>query len=172
MEAVPGRFVGAGERRADHHGVGAERDRLGDVPAVAHPAVGDHHRVVAGLEHVRGARVRDVRDRRGLRHPDAEHPARGARRARPHPDEHAGGAGAHQVKARVVGGAAADHHGHVQGGDELLEVERLRDGGDVFAGDDRALDHEHVEARLQRELVVAQHPLGGQRGGDDHLVLP
>ena len=38
----PGRLVGAGERRADHHGVGAAGDRLGDVAAVAHAAVGDH----------------------------------------------------------------------------------------------------------------------------------
>ncbi len=90
----------------------------------------------------------------------------------PDPDEHAGGAGAHQVKAGVVGGAAADDDGHVEGGDELLEVERLGDRGDVFAGDDRALDHEHVEAGLQRDLVVAQHPLGGQRGGNDDLLLP
>ena len=114
--------------------------------------------------------MRDVGDRGRLGDADAEHPARRARRAGPDADEHAGGAGAHQVQARVVGGAAADDDGHVQGGDELLEVERLGDGGDVFAGDDGALDHEHVEAGLERDLVVAQHPLGGERGGDDHLL--
>ena len=40
--AVAGRLVGARERRADHHRVGAAGDRLGDVAAVAHAAVGDH----------------------------------------------------------------------------------------------------------------------------------
>ncbi len=52
-----------------------------------------------------------------------------------------------------------------------LRFERLRDRRDVFAGDDRALDHEHVEARLERELVVLEHALGGQRGRDDDLLL-
>ena len=108
VEAAAGRLVGARERRADHHGVRAERDRLGDVPAVAHPAVGDHLAVLAGLEHVRRAGMRDVGDRRRLRHADAEHAAGRAGRARADPDEHAGGAGAHQVQTRVVGGAAAD----------------------------------------------------------------
>ena len=89
----------------------------------------------------------------------------------PTPDEHARGAGAHQVQARVVGGAAADHDGHVEPRDELLEVQRLGDRRDVLARDDRALDHQHVEAGLERELVVLQHPLGRQRGGDDDLLL-
>ena len=171
VEAVTGRFVGARERRADHDGVGAERDRLGDVAAVAHAAVGDHERVVAGLEHVRRARVRDVRDRSRLRDADTEHPARGAGSAGADADEHAGGAGAHQVQAGVIGRAAADDDGHFEGGDELLEVQRLGDGRDVFAGDDGALDHEHVETGLERELVIAQHALRCQRRGDDDLLL-
>ena len=51
---------------------------------------------------------RDVGDRRRLRDADAEHAARGARRAGADADEHAGRAGAHEVQARVVAGAAAD----------------------------------------------------------------
>ena len=40
--AAAGRLLGARERRADHHRVGAAGDRLGDVAAGAHAAVGDH----------------------------------------------------------------------------------------------------------------------------------
>ena len=93
--------------------------------------------------------------------------------AAPGPDahEHAGRAGAHQVQPRVVGGAAADDDGHVERRDELLEVERLGDRRDVLAGDDGALDHEHVETRLERDLVVLEHALGRQRGRDDDLLV-
>ncbi len=41
----------------------------------------------------------------------------------------------------------------------------------MFAGDDRPLDHEHVEARLHRDLVVVEHALRGQRGRDHDLLL-
>src|ERR1700730_4403169 len=41
----------------------------------------------------------------------------------------------------------------------------------MLAGDDRSLDDEHVQAGLHRDLVVAEHPLRGQRGCDDHLLL-
>jgi hypothetical protein len=88
--AAAGRLVGARQRRADHHGVGAAGDRLGDVAARAHAAVGDDLGVLAGLQHVLGAGGRDVGDRRRLRDAEAEHAARGARRAGTDADEHAG----------------------------------------------------------------------------------
>ena len=106
--AAPGSLLAAGERRADHHGVGAAGDRLRDVAAGPHAAVGDHVAVLAGLEHVLGARRRDVGDRRRLRDADPEHAARGAGGARADADEDADGAGPHQVQAGRVGGAAAD----------------------------------------------------------------
>jgi len=113
----------------------------------------------------------DVGDRGRLRHADPEHAARRARRARPDPDEDTGRAGAHEVQARRVGGATADHDGDVERGDELLQVQRLGDRGDVLAGDDGALDHEHVQPGLERDLVVAQDALRRQRRGDDDLLL-
>ena len=86
--AAAGRLVGARQRRADHHGVGAAGERLRDVAAVPHAAVGDHLHVLAGLEHVLRAGGRHVGDRGGLRDADAEHAARGAGRARADADEH------------------------------------------------------------------------------------
>ena len=58
--AAARRLVRAGERRADHHRVGAAGDRLGDVAAGAHAAVGDDVHVHAGLVEVAdpGARRR------------------------------------------------------------------------------------------------------------------
>ena len=47
---------------------------------------------------------------------------------------------------------------------------RLSSRGDVLGGDDRALDHEDVEARLERDLVVLAHLLRRQRRRRDHAV--
>src|SRR5581483_6752321 len=47
--AAAGSLVRAGQRRADHDGVGASGDRLGDVAAGPHAAVGDHVAVAPGL---------------------------------------------------------------------------------------------------------------------------
>ena len=123
--AAAGRLVRAGHRRADHHGVGATGDRLGDVAAGAHAAVGDHVAVAAGLVQVLAPRGRRVGDRGGLRHADPEHAARRARVARSDPDQHADRAGPHQVQGGRVRRAPADDHGDVERRDELLQVERL-----------------------------------------------
>ena len=170
VEAVARRLVGARQRRADHHGVGAAGDRLRDVAAVAHAAVGDHLAVLARLEHVLGAGRRDVGDRRRLRDADAEHAARGARRAGADADEHGRRAGAHQVQAGVVARAAAEHDRDRQLADELLEVEHVTLGRDVLGRDHGALDHEDVEPGVERELVVALDLLRGERGGRDDAV--
>ena len=45
----PGRLLGAGQRRAEHQDVRAGGDRLGQLAAAAHPAVGDDRDVAAGL---------------------------------------------------------------------------------------------------------------------------
>ena len=85
-------------------------------------------------------------------------------------DEHAGGAGTHQVQTRVIGGATADdHRDRRQLANELLEVERWAAlvARDVLGGDDGALDHEDVQSGLERHLVVGTHLLGGERGGGD-----
>ena len=76
------RLGGGGERRADHHRVGAADDGLGDVAAGAHAAVGDDVDVDAGLVEVAHAGGAGVGDGGGLGHADAEHAAGGAGVAR------------------------------------------------------------------------------------------
>ena len=136
-------------------------------PPGAHAAVGDDVAVLAGLQHVLGASGRDVGDRGRLRDAEPEDSARGARGAGADAHQDADGAGAHQVEAGRVGGAAAgdDRDRHL--GDELLEVERLGLGRDVLGRDHGALDHEDVEARLERDLVEVGHALRGERAGCD-----
>ena len=163
--AAAGRLVRAGERRADHHRVGAARDRLGDVAAGAHAAVGDDVHVHAGLVEVTDARARGVGDRGRLRHTDAEHAAARARVARADADEHADRAGAHEVQRGGVRRAAADDHRQVELADELLQVERLALGvvRHVLGRHDRALHDEHVELGVEHVLRVLLDALRRER---------
>ena len=72
----PGASDAAGKRRADHDGICSAGDRLGDVSAGTHAAVGDDVAVLAGLVQVTHASSRCIRDRGALRHADAEHASR------------------------------------------------------------------------------------------------
>jgi hypothetical protein len=85
-------------------------------------------------------------------------------------DQDADGAGPHQVKACVVGGTAADHTRDVERGDELLQIERLGLGGDVLRRDHGPLDHQDVEPRLERDVVVLGHLLRSERAADDRAL--
>jgi len=80
-------------------------------------------------------------------------------------DDHARSAGAHQVQRSLVVGAAADEHGHVEVGDERLEVETRRlTLRDVLGGDHRALDYQQIDTlgeHVRREL-------GGVLRGEPH----
>ena len=80
--AAARRLVGAREGRADHDRVGARGERLADVAARRHAAVGDDRHVAAGPLVVEVARGRGVGGGGHLRHAEAEHLAARAGRAR------------------------------------------------------------------------------------------
>jgi hypothetical protein len=71
------------------------------------------------------------------------------------------------VQRRRVGRTAADHTRDRDLGGELLQVERLALRRDVLGGDHGALDHEDVEAGLDRDLVVLGDALGRERARGD-----
>ena len=125
--APAGGIGGARERDAEHDGIRSHRQCLDDVAGRADAAVGDDvHVASARLVEVVAARAGDVGDGGRHRGVDAERRAGRGRRSPAEADEHAGGAGAHEVQRRRVGRGAADDDRDVQVVDELLEVERLR----------------------------------------------
>ena len=148
--AAAGRLDRPRERRADHDRVGAADDRLGDVAAGTHPAVGDDVDVAAArLVEVAHPRARRVSDRGSHRNTDPEHAAGGAGVARADTDQQAGRTGAHEVQRGGERRAAADDHGHIEVTDEALQVQRLGSAGNVLRADDRALDDEQVDAGFE-----------------------
>ena len=114
------------------------------------------------------ARSGRVGDRRRLRHAHAQHAAGRARVTRPHADEHALGAGSHQVQSGLVRGATTDERRDRNARDELLQVERLPVRRDMLGRDDCALNDEHVEPGLQGKLVVVADTLRRERAGGEH----
>ena len=169
MHALARSFLGTGQRRAKHHGIGAKRERLDEAAGVAHAAVGDHLDVTAaGLVHVVAAGFGHVGDGGGHRSVNTDGVAVRGYCAAAEADEHAGRAGTHQVQGRgVVGGAAYDD-GHIQIVDELLQVQWLVILGDVLGGNDRAADDEQVDARFEHGRIIVLRALRGQgaRNGD------
>src|SRR6478735_1425053 len=103
------------EGGAEHHRVGAARDRLDDVTGRADAAVGDDVDVApAGLVEVVATGGSDVGDSGGHRGVDAQGGARRVRRPAAEADEDAGRSGAHEVQGRRVGGRAADDDRNVE----------------------------------------------------------
>ena len=167
VEAAPGGVGGAGERGTEHHGIRAAGDRLDDVAAGAHAAVGDDvHVAAAGLVEVVAPRGGDVGDGRRHRRVDAERAPGGVRGAAAEADEHAGRAGAHEVQRGRVGGRAADDHGHVELVDEALEVQRLGAARDVLGRDGGAADDEEVDPGVDDGLPQLLGALRGEGTGD------
>jgi hypothetical protein len=101
---LAGRFFRAREEAADHHGVRAGGERLGDVARIADAAIGDQRHV--GVRE----RFRDVRDGGDLRHADARDDPRRADRAGTDADLHRVGTAVYE-RLRRCGrrDIAADH---------------------------------------------------------------
>src|SRR5882672_439721 len=121
VESLRGRFLGAGEWGADHHGVSARRERLAYVRADTHAAVGDHGHAHAAAAHVLISSRRDIGGGGDLGHSDAEHAASGAGCAGPDSNQDARNAGFHQLQRCLVVHAVADDDRDVAGADKLFE---------------------------------------------------
>src|SRR5918999_652584 len=87
---------------AEHDGVGPTRYGTGQVPAGAHPAVGDDVDVIAGLEEVPHPGGGGVRDGGRLRHTDPDHAPGGTDAPGTHTHQNSNGPGPHEVQRRRV----------------------------------------------------------------------
>src|SRR5919197_960918 len=135
---LPRRFVGAGEKRAEHHHMRARGDGLGDIARIAHAAVGDERH--AGLLERRG----HVLDGGDLRHADAGDDARRADRAGADADLHAVRPMIDERPRGIAGAdvAADDLHAGIALLDPLHAIEH------TLRMAVRRVDHQHIGARF------------------------
>src|SRR5882672_6668580 len=162
--AAAGSFLGAREGGADHDRVGAGGEGLADVAAGGHPAVGDDRHVAAGPLVVEVARGRRVGGGGHLRHPEPQHLAARARRARTHPDQQRVYAAVHQLETGLVGDDVADDERDREVLLELADVHRGVLARDVPRGGHGGLHDEEVGARFLGDLGEA---LGALRDRGD-----
>ena len=136
----PGRLLDACEHRADHHGVGAGDQRLGDVARLLQTAIGDH-RDAGGL-----ARQRGFVDRGDLGYATSGHDAGRADRARTEADLDRVGACVDECLRTLAGRDVAADDLHVLGGWVGLEpLDDLEQHADVSVG---RVGDEHVDTGL------------------------
>ena len=128
------------------------RERLADVGADAHAAVGDDRDAHAASPHVLVTRGRDIGRGSHLRHADAEHASCRACGARTDADQDARDAGLHQLERRLVMDAVADDDRDVACPDQLLERELVVRLGRMPRGEHCALDDKDVGACLLNDL--------------------
>ena len=171
--AAAGRLVGACERRADHHRVGAAGDRLRDVAAVAHAAVGDHaarsrrSRACAASAPPRRRRSPSPAGRRcrARRASCRSRPGRRRRARRPRRcASGAGPCGRRRSRRRRPGTGTSR--------DELLQVQRLGDRRETCSAETTVPWITRMSsAGLERDLVVLAHALRRERRGRDDALL-
>lgn len=75
------------------------------------------------------------------------------RRLPAEPDQHPGGTRAHQMQGSLVGGGPADDDRNVQVVDELLQIQGLVAGGDMFGRNRRSTYYEEIHTRIDHRGV-------------------
>lgn len=169
---APGRVGGGSELVAEHHRIGSARHGLGEVAGAEDASVGDDVDITAaGLVEVVAAGGGGVDDRGGHGHADAQHLVGGGGTGLAVAHDHPGRAGPHEVHRSAVVTHPAGDDGDVEGVDEVLQVQRLP-ARHVLGGDDRALDHEDLDAGSQEGGCQLAGPLGADAGGDRHPGVP
>ena len=153
---VAGALLGAGEKRAEHHALGAGRYRLDDVAGVGDPTVGDHRDVP-----LPGPSCREP-DRRQLRHARAADDASGADRTSADANLDRIGSGVGEGVDAVLGDHVAGDHGQ-RGPARLDPLDRLDHACRVSVGgvDTDCVDggsHQRLDPSLE---VVADAHCGG-----------
>src|SRR5438105_14157990 len=117
------RFMGFGKGASHHNGVGPAGERLANIPAFAHPAVGDDRDKAGSFFEIGVARGRAIDGGRNLRHAKAEDPARSASCSRPDSHQNRGRSTAHALERHIVADGVANDHGTPNFPTESSEIE-------------------------------------------------
>ena len=140
-----------GEGAADHDGVRAAGERLADVAAFAHAAVGDDRNVARCFLEISVAR-RGAIDRRGdLRDAEPKDAARSAGGARSDADQDRGRTAFHDLEGGVVTDGVADDDRDPHVAAKFRELERFVFGRNVPDRRDGALHDKNVGTRFLRD---------------------
>src|SRR5258705_4153662 len=172
MIAASRRFVSLGKRAAHHDRVCAASQRLANVAASAHAAVGDNRHIPRCFFEVSIARCRAIDRGSHLRNPESEHTTRSASSSRPDTNQDRSRPALHYLKSHIVPDCVSHNHRDTHFAAKFFKIERLVLRRNVTDGGNRALHNENVRASFLRDPPKFHRALrNGTHGGYNSGVL-
>src|SRR4029077_12499733 len=166
MIAASWRFVGLGKRAAYHHRVCATSQRLANIAAFVHPAVGDDGHIPRRFFEVSTARCRAIDRGSHLRNPESEHTTRSASSSRPYTNQNRGRPALHYLESYIVPDCVSHDHRDTHLAAKFFKVERLVLRRNVTDGGNCTLHNENVRASFLRNSAKFRCTLRNRTYGD------
>src|SRR5205085_2833730 len=166
MVATSGRFVRLGKRAAHHDRVCAACQRLANVAASAHAAVGDDRHIPRCFFEVSVSRCRAIDRGSHLRNPESEYTTRSASSSGPDTNQDRSRPALHYLESHIVPNCVSYDHRDTHLTAKFFKIERLVLRRNVTDGGNRALDDENVRASFLRDSAKFRSALrnGTYRG--------
>src|SRR5438874_5377395 len=172
MVAASWRFVSLGKRAAHHDRVCAASQRLTNVAASAHAAVGDDRHITRCFFEVSVARCRAIDRGSHLRSPESEHTTRSAGSSGPDTNQDRRRPAFHYLESHIVPDCVSHNHRDTHLTAKFFKIERLVLRRNVTDGGNRALDNENVRPSFLRDPAKFRCALrNGTHGGYNTGVL-
>src|SRR3954468_13262995 len=172
MIAASWRFVRLGKRASHHDRVCATGQRLANVPASAHAAIGNDGHVSRGFFEVSVARCRAIHRGGHLGNSESEHTTRSASSSGPDTNQHRSRAALHDLESNIVPNCVSHDYRDPHLTAKFFKIERLVLRRNVTHGGYRALHNENVRASVLRDPAKFRCALrNGTHGGYNTGVL-
>src|SRR6476646_801779 len=151
MVAASWRFERLGKRAAHHDRVCAASQRLANVAASAHAAVGDDRHIPRCFFEVSIPRCRAIDRGSHLRNPESEHTTRSASSSRPNTNQNRRRTALHYLASYIVPDCVSHDHRDTHLAAKSFKVERLVLRRNVTHSRNCALHNENVRASFLRD---------------------
>src|SRR6476646_3481483 len=172
MIAASWRFVRLGKRASHHDRVCAAGQRLANVPASAHPAIGNDGHVSRGFFEVSVARCRAIDGGGHLRNSESEHTTRSTSSSGPDTNQDRSGPALHYLESNIVSDCVSHDYRDAHLTAKFFKIERLVLRRNVTHGGNRALHNENIRASFLRDPAKFRCALrNGTHGGYNTSVL-
>src|SRR4029077_4671056 len=166
MVAASWRFVRLGKRAAHHDRVCAASQRLANVAASAHAAVGDDRHIPRCFFEVSVARCRAIDRGSHLWNPESEHTTRSASSSGPDTNKDRSRPALHYLESHIVPDCVSHDHRDTHLTAKFFKIERLVLRRNVTDGGSCTLEHEKVRASFLRNSAKFRCTLRNGTPGD------
>src|SRR5215471_17748743 len=146
MVSATWRFLRLGKRTAHHDCVSAASQRLANVAASAHAAVGDDRHIPRCFFKVSVTRCRAVDRGSDLRNSESKHSTRSASGSGPYTNQHRSRPALHYLKSHIVADCVSYDHRDTHLAAKFFKIKRPVLRGNVTHSGNRTLHNKNVRA--------------------------